>query len=118
MSENKDILWNIDNINRQEKSIKIDGWVRLANIPLNKMECKVILKCVNTKENIAIPTEMVERPDITATATESSIDKCFSGFCANVLYGKLDNKNKYEILINYRVNDENFIIYTGKHVRG
>lgn len=113
-SYNERLQWHIDEISTED-SIRIKGWALIQGVEIRTAEIKVLLKKETNDKYIEIPTQIDGRPDLTMLREKENTNYLYSGFIGRVSLKQIDLKDEsYEVFINYRSNNSNYLIRTGQ----
>lgn len=118
--ENENIVWNLKNISKDDGILTIEGKVYIPKLKLKNIKsinCNFVLKNTKTNEELRLPTcnksSDIDRFEITSHKDNKKNIYISKTKCNNL---KLD-KNDYEIIIEYIMNDNKYIINTGEYVK-
>lgn len=111
----KEINYCLDSVVQDQNTISISGWVFKRGEDISLYNCHIAFENKETEEYFYVPTEMVERKDITEAYDGKNYDK--SGFKSIFPAKKFKANFKYEICILYRNDDNNILIKTGQYIQ-
>lgn len=103
--ELEQVSWEKDAIPAVKDFVCISGWVVKPGEEVGRVAIKVILKNTETGECLILPTDVVERTDVTRYMDDGN-NYDDSGFSVKIPYwDELDTDTDYEIILQYQLND-------------
>lgn len=110
------IKYNIDSKENNNNIITIKGWIFKEGSSIDRYNCHVVLRDIDSDEYILVPTKLVSRHDVTEVFNKDNLDLNYdnSGFEAKINIEKLNKSlENYQICFKYNNNDDNELINTG-----
>ena len=102
----ENISWQKDEISVTKDYVQISGWILKSGTGVNSVAIKVGIRDLDTGELSILPTDVIERPDVTEMMNDGN-DYNYSGFSVKIPYwDKLDTDTDYELIIQYDLNDD------------
>lgn len=111
ITDNDDIVFSIDDINTSTKYIEIDGWAYKKGQNIGYFNNRYVIQNQETKEYKALHTEMTYIAEL--YSVDDKYDCRRAGMYTKPIAISL-KKGTYKIFIEYRNDDENILIDTGK----
>lgn len=100
----ENVAWEKDEISITKDYVYIDGWLIKPGEQVNKAAIKVVIKKSNTDMYYILPTDLIERKDVTESMDDGN-DYKYSGFSVKIPYwDELDTDIDYEIFAQYNLN--------------
>lgn len=114
ISDDENISWVIDFIKIDRNYIAISGWAFIIGEVPKDFDINVVLVNTETKQGFVLPTVLTDRKDLEDVSSDRN-DYSHCGFVSKVLKCLLGvNENSYEIYINMRVQNRNYLIKTNQ----
>ena len=99
------VSWEKDDIPAAKDFVCISGWIFKPGEEVDRVVIRIILKNTVTGECLVLPTDVVERTDITQYMDDGN-NYDYSGFSVRLPYwDELDTDTDYEIIAQYQLND-------------
>ena len=98
------IVWERDLIPLTKDYVNISGWIVRPGVPIDRVSIRLVLKNLSTGEYSVLPTEVVEREDV-SEYIDDDITYDYSGFRVKVPYWDELDVSDYEMLVQYHLND-------------
>lgn len=111
----EEINYCLDSVTQDQNIIFISGWAFKKGEDISLYNCHIAFENKETGEYFYVPTEMVERKDVTEAYDGKNYDR--SGFKSIFPNKKFKSNFKYEICILYKNNDNNTLIKTGQYIQ-
>ena len=101
----ENISWKKDDISITEDYVCISGWLLKQGQQVDKVEIRVLLRNLNTGEYLVLPTDVIERSDVTEYINDGK-DYNYCGFSVKIPYWDELDTTDYEVLAQYALNDD------------
>ena len=102
--ELENVTWEKDEVSITKDYVCIAGWLIKPGEQVEKAAIKVVLKKSDSDMYYVLPTDLIERKDITESMDDGN-DYTYCGFSVKIPYwDELDTDTDYEILAQYNLN--------------
>lgn len=111
MDDAKEVVFSIDEVNTSRKYIEISGWAYKKGQNIGYFDSRFIIQNLATKKYKALHTEMTNVGEL--FSVDGQYDCRRAGMYAKSIAVSL-KRGEYKIFIEYKNDDENILVDTGK----